>query len=621
MHKLKIKGAYRWLKLILLINTFLWYIPSQALPIKENQDSTKLYTNIESYSRRNKLIKFFYRLIFRPIASEEPKKKIKKKSFTRLIQKPMRSFEGKVIRNIHIETLDPFGYSIADTIQVKQNFFLKGGNASHIKTQRNTIRNLLLIHKNQLYDSLLVKESERLVRRQSYVRDVSFYSVAASKNSDSVDIFIRELDKWSITPKIGASPSRVVVKLSERNFLGWGHESQNNYTWHHRTGADAFYTDYYIPNIKNTYISTALHYGTDEYNHKIMSFAIDRSFFSPFAKWAGGGIITQDIQYDSILVSDTSYIPQRFKTYTQDYWVGNSMQLFKGNTENNRSTNFISALHFIRTKYAEKPEEMYDLSHAYRPENIYLASAGISTRKYVQDKFIFNYGIPEDVPVGKVYALTLGYQEKNKTGRTYLSGRISFGNFFSWGYMSSNYEYSTYLRALKAEQGILSISIIYFTHLLEIGKWRFREFAKPQLTFGINRNSAEGLNINDGNGIDGFNSSDLIGTNRLLLKLQTQSYAPWNVIGFRFGPYLIYSVGMLSDAKTGFKRSKIYSQIGIGMLIKNDNLVFNTFQFSVSYYPSIPGYKQDVFKVNSFKSSDFGYRDFEIGKPSINGYQ
>ncbi len=594
----------------------------QAKNIPVEKDSSHLYTSIESYSRRNKFSKFIYRLIFRPVASEVPTKKVKKKKvYKHLSRKPNSSFEGKTIRYIHIETLDPFGYSIADTITVRQNFFLKGGNKSHIKTQRSTIKNLLLIHQNQVFDSLLVKESERLVRSQSYVRDLSIYSVSSGKNLDSVDIFIRVLDKWSINPKIGLSPSRVVLKLTERNFMGWGHESQNNYTWHHKTGEDAFYTNYFIPNIRNTYISAALHYGTDEYANTLKSFSIDRPFFSPFAKWAGGGTITQEIRKDSILINDSIYIPQRYKTNTQDYWAGNSMQIFKGNSENNRSTNFISAVHFIRTTYAEKPIELYDPSGAYQPENYYLGSIGISTRKYVQDKFVFNYGIPEDVPIGKVYALTVGYQEKNNTGRTYLSGRISFGNFHSWGYLSSNYEYSTFIRALKAEQGILSISITYFTSLLKIGKWRFREFAKPQLSFGINRSLGESLNLNDGNGIDGFNSSDLLGTNRILLKLQTQSYAPWNFLGFRFGPYLIYSVGMLSNPDNGFRTSKVYTQIGLGLLIKNDNLVFNTFQFSVSFYPSIPGYKQNAIKVNSFKTNDFGFRDFEIGKPSVIGYQ
>ena len=194
--------------------------------------------------------------------------------------------------------------------------------------------------------------------------------------------------------------------------------------------------------------------------------------------------------------------------------------------------------------------------------------------------------------------------------------RYSFGNYNQWGYLSSNFEYGTFFHESHPEQGVFSAGINYFTGLFEIGKWKFRQFVKPQLTIGINRFSYDSLTLNDGYGLDGFNSSGLSGTNRLLFTLQTQLYSPWNFIGFHLGPFFIYSLGMLGEAGTGFKNSKVYSLIGLGVLIKNENLVFNTFQFSISFYPLIPGYGQDVFKMNSFSTSDFGFRDFEIGRPA-----
>ena len=106
-----------------------------------------------------------------------------------------------------------------------------------------------------------------------------------------------------------------------------------------------------------------------------------------------------------------------------------------------------------------------------------------------------------------------------------------------------------------------------------------------------------------------------------MLTFQTQSYSPWNFIGFRFGPYFICSFGMLGNETSGFKNSKAYSQVGLGVLIKNDNLVINTFQISLSFYPSIPGNGNNVFKINSFETQDFGFRDFEIGKPATIVFQ
>jgi len=314
---------------------------------------------------------------------------------------------------------------------------------------------------------------------------------------------------------------------------------------------------------------------------------------------------------------DSGIVLQRFKVNIQDYWAGNAVQLFKGNTENDRTTNFISAVRFLRLKYLEKPDEVYDTQHFFSDENFYLASVGISTRKYVQDKYVFKFGLTEDVPVGRVYSLTGGYQEKNSSGRFYLGARASSGNYYSWGYLSFNGEYGTFFYKSKVTQGVLTLGVNYSTDLAEIGKWKFRQFVKPQLTIGINRFVFDSLTLNDGDGIKGFNSTSLSGTRRILVTLQTQSYAPWNFIGFRFGPYLSFSLGKLGDAETGFKNSRLYSQIGLGVLIKNEHLVINTFQLSIAYYPTIPGHGQNIVKVNSFRSADFGFQDFEIGKPAV----
>jgi hypothetical protein len=584
------------------------------------KDSTRLYKNIESYSGRSKFTRFMYQLFFKPVAVGS-KKGVKKKVYKKLIQKPYSAFEGKTIRQIDIVTLDPFGYSIADTIAVKRNFLSRTGNKLHLQSQHIAIRNLLLIHRNQLFDSLLVKESERLVRSRGYVRDVSFYVKYSSKNSDSVDIFIRELDNWSIVPAFAASTSRVTVNLTDKNFLGLGHESKNGFTWNHTNGDYAYNVNYFIPNFRNTYINSTFSYKTDEVGNFDRSFAIDRPFFSPFAKWAAGVNFAQQFRKDSIHTDNSLFVPQRIKFNLQDYWAGNAVRIFKGNSEYSRTTNFISAVRYIRIRYLEKPVEIYDTARFYSNEDFYLASFGISTRKYVQDKYIFKYGITEDVPIGKVYSLTGGYQKKNNTGRIYIGARISSGHYYPWGYFSYNCEYGNFFHGSHVEQAALTTSVNYFTGLFEIGKWNFRQFVKPQVTIGLNRFASDSLTINDSYGLDGFNSTSLSGTSRLLLTIQTQSYAPWNFIGFRFGPYLNLSFGMLGNSETGFKNGKVYSQIGLGVLIKNENLVINTFQISIAFYPLIPGKGQNVFKMNSFRTTDFGFRDFEIGKPATVVFQ
>jgi hypothetical protein len=571
------------------------------------KDSTRLYENIETYSEKSRFTKFMFRLFFKPVAPAPAQKILNE----RLIQKPYSSFEGKIIRQINITTLDPFGTSIGDTISASLNFISRTENKLHIKTHPFTIRNLLLIRKNQPFDSLRVKESERLVRSMNYITDVSFYTVAVPGTTDSVDIFIRELDSWSLIPGGSVSASRLTFKLRENNFIGLGHTFQNGIVWNHSTGDFAYRTKYFVPNIRNTYINSTLQYGTDEYGNFIKSFAVDRPFFSPLARWAAGINFSQHLHKDSIWTVNT----MPFKYNAQDYWAGSSMPVFSGTSEYSRTTRFISAARFIRVRFLEKPPETIDTLKFYADENFYLASIGVSTRLYVQDKYIFKFGITEDVPVGKVIGLTGGFQKKNSLGRFYAGARFSSGNYYSWGYLSSNIEFGTFFRSEQAEQGVFRAGANYFTNLIEIGPWKFRQFVKPQAIIGIHRTAYDSLTINNEYGLRGFYSPVLSGTSRVLFTSQTQFYAPWDFIGFHFGPYLNFSLGMLGNATNGFRNSKLYSQIGLGVLIKNDNLVMNAFQLSVSFYPVIPGKGNNIFKFNSFQTTDFGFRDFEIGKP------
>jgi hypothetical protein len=479
----------------------------------------------------------------------------------------------------------------------------------------------LLIHKNAPFNSLQVKESERLIRSQKYVHEVYFYVVAAGVKSDSVDIFIRELDKWSLLPAGSISASRINVSLTDKNFFGSGHEFQTGFSRNFTNGIDSFRTNYFIPNIRNTYINVKVHFGIYGDKNFTRSLAVDRPFYSPLAKWAAGVSVASQFRKDSLKDINLTYVPIILRSKTQDFWAGKAVRIFKDAGDKELVTNLIFTARYLRIRYSEKPPEQNDPLHIYSNEDFYLGGIGITSRKYVQDKYIFKYGVIEDVPVGSVYSLTGGYQVRNNSRRPYLGMRFSLGNYYKWGYLSSNLEYGTFFKASHTEQGIFTAGVNYSTGLFEIGKWKFRQFVKPQITIGINRFPYDSLTLNEGYGLDGFISPALSGTKRLLFTLQTQSYAPWNLIGFRFGPYLICSLGMIGDDVNRLKNSKVYSQIGLGVLIKNENLVFNTFQISISFYPLIPGIGQNVFKMNSYKTTDFGFRDFEIEKPARVIYQ
>ncbi|MEG0850647.1 MAG: hypothetical protein RSF34_02670 [Flavobacterium sp.] len=579
---------------------------------KTRKDSTEIYNRIRNYSKKNKFTKTLHKLIFR---AKKPRKKDEIH-----VSNDTTNFDGKIIRKINIITLDPFGHSVVDSTVMPKNWGERTGNRLHLKTKKIAIKNLLLIRKNTVYDSYKVQETERLIRSQRYVTAVRISNKVVGMAADSVDVTIRVLDSWSTIPRFSVSSNQMSIGFKEKDFFGSGQQLEYRYTNRFddgRNGNDATYT---IPNIKNTYIGAALHYNMDLDNNYSKSIDIERDFYSPLTKWAGGVYIGQNFRKDTLQAPDLTYAYQPFKYNFQDLWGGHAMKVFED--DNKAITNLIVAARFLNVDFTETPSEVYDPTNFYSDQKLLLTGVGLNRRKFIKDSYIFRNGQTEDVPIGRIYGITLGYQYKNTFWRPYVGAQFSFGNYYRLGFLSMNFEAGTFFHQSKTYETAFLLESNYFTKLFTIGNWKLRQFVNPKLVIGVNRENIIGdeLNINEQNGLAGFNSA-IYGTSKAVLSLQTQTYSPHSILGFRLNPFFNYSIAVLGSPDNAMLRSKPYSKITLGLLISNDYLVFSSFQLSLSYYPSIPNQGDNVFKTNTFETSDYGLQSFELAKPRIVDYK
>jgi hypothetical protein len=575
----------------------------------EKKDSIEVYTRIKNYSKKNKFTQTLHKLLFR--GSKPRKKEI-------LVQNDTTDFSGKIIRNINIVTLDPFGYSISDSTQKPTNWGERTGNRLHLKTKKIAIKNLLLFKRNSVYDTYKVQESERLIRSQKYVTSVRITNKLVA--SDSIDVTIRVLDSWSTIPKFSISSNQVSVGLKEKDFFGSGQQLEYRFANRFDDGRNSNEVTYTVPNITNTYIGTTLYYKMDLDNNYTKSVNIERLFYSPLTKWAGGVYVGQIFRRDTLQAPDLSYAFQPFKNNFQDFWVGHASKVFE---DANGITNLVATARFLNVDVTESPSALYDPTNFYSDEKLILAGIGLNRRKFIKDNYIFRNGQTEDVPIGRIYGITLGYQYKNTFWRPYVGGQFSFGNYYRLGFLSMNFEAGTFIQDSKTYQTAFSIETNYFTKLYKIGRWKLRQFVNPKVVIGVNRENIIGdqLNINEQNGLAGFNSA-IYGTDKMLLSLQTQTYSPYALWGFRMNPYFNYTIASLGNPNDAIARNKTYSKLTIGLLISNDYLVFSSFQLSLSYYPTIPYQGDNVFKTNTFETTDYdGMQNFELAKPRAVDYK
>ncbi len=600
-------------KILLLFSLLLscQFILAQDSVFNNVPKEPKIYDKIENYSKKRRFTQFFHHLIFRDY---NPNQKPSNEKSTTI--KPRN--ENKIIRKIDIETLDPFGYSIENKKQVPQHFVEKFGNRVHRKTRNITVKNFLLFKEYDLLDSLKLKESERIIRSQRFARTVEITTKSVKNTKDSVDVLIRVLDSWSLIPTGSFSNSQANLNLNERNFMGLGHQFENNFARRFSDNINAYSTKYLITNFKNSFVNAGFSSATDLNNNTSKTVQVIRPFYSVFTNWAGGANYEYrnytDVFQDPFLVPQSQNL--KLKTYT--FWLGHSFQLQKGQTENKRQTNFFITSGFKTTNYLEQPTLTYDVNGFYGTERTILNTIGIATQKFKQDKYIFNFGLVEDVPYGKVISVTSGVQNKNNTARAYFGSRFSYGNYYRIGYFSANFEIGSFFNNGNNQETTFKIEANYFTPLLPIGRLKFRQFINPTIVLGHNRNeiNKDRLNLVDYKGIPGFTSS-VSGTKKVSISLQSQLYIPKNWYGFNFSPFLNCSFGLLGDTSNATFNNRVYTSFSIGAVISNNYLIFNNFQVSFSYIPSIVNEGTNIIKTNSFQNSDLQFSNFQIGEPGI----
>lgn len=581
------------------------------------KDSAKVYKDIEKFSKKSKFGKFVHRLLFKSTRKSKPSKKASTQRY--YLKKAFDKHEGKIIRNINIETLDPFGYSVDNTKDQPEKGIEKFGNALHAKSKNFTIRNILLFKKNEPLDSIIAKESERLIRRQRFVRSVIIKPLPIENNKDSVDISIRVLDSWSLIPTGSISGSRANFELSERNVFGLGHELSHDFTQRFSDKSNSQNSRYLIRNIKNSFTNVTLNYNESLEKNISKSIRVERLFFSPLTRLAGGIFLENRAFSDSLPNLSNEFETIRFKNETRDFWFGHAFKLFGGKNEDYRTTNLVTTIGYKKINYIKTPTVEIDPNRFFANEELYLASIGVNTRKFAEDKYLFNFGIIEDIPFGQVYSITGGFQNKNNQKRAYFGGRFAYGNYFDFGYLGINSEWGSFFEGRDTRETTFKIEANYFTNLIYFGDWKIRQFIKSSIVIGNNRVSIlkDRVMLGDDDGIQGFNNPLISGIRKATITLQTQTYVPGSWHGFRFSPFYNMTLGMLGNETDKFLNKSLLSKFSIGVLINNDYLVFNSFQISFSFYPKIPFQGTNIFNTNSYKNNDLSLPDYEIGQPTI----
>lgn len=564
------------------------------------------FDSLKVKASRNQLTKRLYSFV---IVRRDT---IYKKQFTGTSEANYIEYTGKKIRKIVIRRLNVFGADINNPASADANKIENILNKTHVNTNENIIRKNLLFSEGDKVTPLTLSDNERLLRQLPYIDDARIIVIPVS--DDEADIVVYTKDVYSLGGSyIYHGLKKGSVSLFDKNIFGMGQEFGLDMPFDNTLPeSPGFGVHYVANNISRSFINLNVYFlhGLGE---KTYGFDLSRKLISSTTKYAGG--ISVKMMYTSEDL-DTLKVPAPLKYNYQDYWLSRSFLLNKESV-----SRLIMGARYTNNNVFNHPIILPESFYNLQKYQIYLTSAALSIQKYTKTNLIYSYGRTEDIPYGALFKITAGREFNEFKQRTYIGGEASFarssktlGYFYLYGGLS------TYLNKNRTEQGVLSLGLNYFSNLITLRTSRIRNFVYLQYTRGFGRYSNEYLKFFTNNGFTGFSNDTVNGTQRLAVSLESVLFSPVNFYGFRFAFFGFTDFSFLSGTTEMLGKGYALSSIGIGIRIRNDNLVFNTLQIRIGYFPNPPSYST-ISPVNISGEQLLRPNNFEPGAPAIIPYR
>lgn len=520
-------------------------------------------------------------------------------------------FSGRKIRNIEVNRLPVFGSNINNPDYYEPYKSQRFLNRTHINTSESIIRKNLLFSPGDTLSPILMSENEKLLRDLTYIEDARIKIIPVG--NDEADILVITKDVYSLGGDFepsGLKSGRISV--FDNNIFGLGHDLGINVPFDsEKPGSPGFGIHYEIDNLGKSFVNARLFYSND-LEEDSYGIRLSRKFVSSATKYAGGVSIEHVYRMNAL---DTLKVPEPLRYNFQDYWLGRSFLV-----DGEKVTRLILSARYTNNNVLQRPAITPDSYHSLQKYRLFLGSVALSRQRYYRANLIYEYGRTEDIPYGGIAKVTIGREFNEFKIRNYAGSELSAGGMFPrLGYLYSAAGMGAYL-SQGTEQGIIYSRFKYFTNLIPVAGSMIRNFVNLDYTRGFDRNADEKLTYIESNGFSGFRNDSIRGTQRITLNLETVVFSPLNIYGFRFAFFGFADFSYIAGTNQVLSHGNSLSGIGVGIRVRNNNLVFNTFQLRLGFFPNPPLYSRINYLIVSGQQLT-RFDSFESGPPSLLPYK
>jgi len=543
---------------------------------------------------------------------------------------PYLPYEGKIIRNIFINTIN-FDRSFKDTTKFDNSLGARIGNHLHKSTRKFVIRDNLFIEANHPLNAYKIADNERYIRSLEYINDARIVIDTLADNPDSVDITVYTKDLFSIGGG-GASNglNHFNIDAYDANLVGMGQRVELSGLYDYTRNPNFAYGGLYRKdNVMHSFADATVGYSAmsiSNYTHEEESteyLTLTRQLVSPYSRFAGGLTISHDEAYNVYFLKPPVFYGYDYTLF--DAWAGYNIGIKKLTATNNtiRDRRFFSVRYYNRD-FTKLPTQVFNpitntvnFDPIYNSSQAVLAQFTFFRQDYYKTQYIYGFGTTEDLPYGYNIAVTTGWHKQLSLQRPYAginatdyiaSGRGDFIQLFlkCGGFLYKN----------KVQDGSFLIGATAYSRIFFINSTKIRQYLNVSYTTLYNRVTYAPLYLNSSYGLEGFISDSVLGTRRLSLQLETEFFLKFKFLGFSFCPFPFSDLSLITPENNPYSKSALYTSLGGGLRARNENLVFETIELRAYFFPVAPS-NMKGFKIVLNTNVRFRYSSNYITAPDV----
>ena len=538
-------------------------------------------------------------------------------------------YEGKRIRSIQIEQKH-FGAGLLNPANTKGDALTKFADKLHNKTSENTIRKNLFIKEQEILDPLVIAYNEKWLRDLPYIQDARILASISSVDTNEVDIYIITKDILPIGGSFNIrNANSYTASLSTNNANDGGNAFTLNHNFDkNREINTGWGFDYTNRNLKGSFTDITIgakSFAPNEANGDLSESTVyirgNRPLLTPNSKWTWGfdwnnannENVFPNKWSDSLFNSTYNYDLKHF-----DAWLG--YQLFSNRISlaaNN--VHYFLQVRFLENIFKQRPTDyLAQIDKNYQNIEASLASFTLFKQQIIRTQYLYGFGRNEDLPTGKSMVITSGNYRREQSSLPYLGIKLENYTLLS----NENYRHGTLSAGSSYADGqlqdvrfIASIEQINKLRYLESG-YKYRSIINISFTQTLKNKFNEALLISSSYGIPQLNKERIYGGTRITSNWESVWYNSRSFYGFRTSPFAFGNITYLRTVGQPIDKGDIYTSIGSGVRIRNENLIFGTIELRSFYFPRT-NRQVSPWNISLITNLRYKYNSSIISKPDF----